>query len=61
MLWAEAKEWAEMEFEKQRPSIAPFMAFTLGGIEIPTLAQQRMEELRERCQQQPLTLPLGAV
>jgi hypothetical protein len=51
VLWAEAKEWAEMEFEKQRPSIDPFMAFTLGGIEIPTLAQQRMEELRERCQQ----------
>ena len=48
VLWAEAKEWAELEFKKQRPSIDPLMAFTLGEIEIPALAQERMEELREQ-------------
>ena len=48
VLWAEAREWAEMEFEKQRPSIDPLLAFTLGEIEIPALAQERMEELREQ-------------
>ena len=36
-----------MEFKKQRPSIDPLMAFTLGEIEIPALAQERMVELRE--------------
>ena len=48
MLWEEAREWAEMEFKKQRPSIDPLMAFTLGAIEIPALAQERMEALREQ-------------
>ena len=48
MLWEEAKEWAEIEFKKQRPSIDPLMAFTLGEIEIPALAQDRIEELREQ-------------
>ena len=47
-LWAEAREWAELEFKKQRPSIDPLMAFTLGEIEIPVLAMERMEELREQ-------------
>ena len=51
VLWAEAKEWAEKEFKKQRPSIDPLLAFTLGEIEIPALAQERMEELREQCLQ----------
>ena len=46
VLWEEAKAWAELEFKKQRPSIDPLMAFTLGEIEIPALAQERMEELR---------------
>ena len=46
VLWEEAREWAEMEFKKQRPSIDPLMAFTLGEIEIPALALERMEELR---------------
>ena len=48
VLWEKAREWAEMEFKKQRPSIDPLMAFTLGEIEIPALAQERMEELREQ-------------
>ena len=48
MLWAEAREWAELEFKKQRPSIDPLVAFTLGEIEIPMLAQERMEQLREQ-------------
>jgi len=48
VLWNRAGEWAEMEFKKQRPSIDPFMAYTLGEIEIPALAQERMEELREQ-------------
>ena len=48
VLWAEAKEWAELEFKKQRPSIDPTMEFTLAQIEIPALAQERMEELREQ-------------
>ena len=48
MLWEEAMGWAEIEFKKQRPSIDPLMAFTLGEIEIPVLAQERMEELREQ-------------
>ena len=47
VLWAEAKAWAELEFKKQRPSIDPLMAYTLGEIEIPALAMERMEELRE--------------
>ena len=51
VLWEEAKAWAELEFEKQRPSIDPLLAFTLGEIEIPALAQERMEELREQCHQ----------
>ena len=51
VLWAEAKAWAELEFKKQRPSIDPLMAYTLGEIEIPALAQERMEELREQSQQ----------
>ena len=49
--WEEAREWAEVEFKKQRPSIDPLMAYTLGEIEIPVLAQGCMEELREQCQQ----------
>ncbi len=48
VLWEEAREWAEMEFKKQRPSIDPLMSFTLGEIEIPALAQERTEELREQ-------------
>ena len=48
VLWEKAREWAEMEFKKQRPSIDPLMAYTLGEIEIPALAQERMEELREQ-------------
>ena len=48
VLWAEAREWAEMEFEKQRPFIDPLLVYTLGEIEIPALAQERMEELREQ-------------
>ena len=48
MIWEKAREWAEIEFKKQRPSIDPLMAYTLGEIEIPALAQQRMEELREQ-------------
>ena len=48
VLWVEAKEWAEIEFKKQRPSIDPLMAFTLGEIEIPALALERMKELREQ-------------
>ena len=32
VLWEVAKEWAELEFKKQRPSIDPLMAFTLGEI-----------------------------
>ena len=51
VLWAEAKERAEKEFKKQRPSIDPVLAFTLGEIEIPALAQERMEELWEQCHQ----------
>jgi len=47
----EAKAWAELEFKKQRPSIDPLMAYTLGEIEIPALAMERMEELREQSQQ----------
>ena len=46
VLWEAAKGWAELEFGKQRPSIDPLMAFTLGEIEIPALAEERMEELR---------------
>ena len=45
VLWEEARGWAELEFKKQRPSIDPLMAYTLGEIEIPALAQKRMEEL----------------
>ena len=48
VLWKEAKAWTELEFKKQRPSIGPLMAFTLGEIEIPALAQKRMEELPEQ-------------
>ena len=48
MLWEVAKTWAELEFNKQRRSIDSLMAFTLGEIEIPALAQQRMEELQEQ-------------
>ena len=48
VLWAEAKEWAEKEFKKQRPSIDPLLAFTLGEIEIPALALERMEEIRQQ-------------
>ena len=48
MLSAEAREWAELEFKKERPSIDPLTAFTLGEIEIPALARERMEELREQ-------------
>ena len=48
MLWEEAKQWAEMEFKKQRPSVDPLMAFTLGEIEIPILALERLEELRKQ-------------
>ena len=48
VLWEEAREWAEMEFKKQRPSIDPTTEFTLGQIEIPALALERMEELREQ-------------
>ena len=48
VLWTEAKAWAEMEFKKQRPSIDPLMAYTLGEIEIPVLALDRMEEPREQ-------------
>ena len=48
MLWEKAREWADLEFKKQRPSIDPLMAFTLREIEIPALAQERMEELREQ-------------
>ena len=48
MLWEAAKGWAELEFKKQRPSIDPTMEFALGQIEIPALAQERMEELREQ-------------
>ena len=48
VLWEEAREGAELEFKKQRPSIDPLMAFTLGEIEIPVLTQERMEELREQ-------------
>ena len=48
VLWEAAKGWAELEFGKQRPSIDPLMAFTLGEIEIPALAEERMEELREQ-------------
>ena len=40
----EAIAWVK----KQRPSIDPLMAYTLGEIEIPALAQERMEELREQ-------------
>jgi hypothetical protein len=50
VLWEKAREWAEMEFKKQRPSIDPLLAYTLGEIEIPALALERMEELREQCQ-----------
>ena len=48
VLWAEAREWAELEFKKRRPSIDALTAFTLGEIEIPALAQRRMEELLEQ-------------
>ena len=48
VLWEKAREWAEVEFKKQRPSIDPLMAFTLGEIDIPVLTQERMEELREQ-------------
>ena len=48
VIWKAAKGWAEMEFKKQRPSIDPTMEFTLGQIEIPVLAQERVEELREQ-------------
>jgi len=48
VLWAEAREWAEKEFKKQRPSIDPLMAYTLGEIEIPALALERMEEIRQQ-------------
>ncbi len=48
VLWEEAREWAEMEFKKQRPSIDPLMAYTLGEIEIPALALERMEEIRQQ-------------
>ena len=48
VLWEVAKTWAELKFKKQRPSIDSLMAFTLGEIEIPALAQQRMEELQEQ-------------
>ena len=48
VLWEEAKVWAELEFKKQRPSIDPLMAYTLGEIEIPALALERMEELLEQ-------------
>jgi hypothetical protein len=48
VIWESAKGWAEMEFKKQRPSIDPTMEFTLGQIEIPVLAQERVEELREQ-------------
>ena len=48
VLWEVAKTWAELEFNKQRRSIDSLMAFTLGEIEIPALAQQRMEELQEQ-------------
>ncbi len=48
VLWAEAREWAEKEFKKQRPFIDPLLVYTLGEIEIPALAQERMEELREQ-------------
>ena len=50
MLWEAAKAWAELEFKKQRPSIDPTMEFALGEIEIPVLAMERIEELREQYQ-----------
>ena len=48
VLSAEAREWAELEFKKQRPSIDPTTEFTLGQIEIPVLAMERLGELREQ-------------
>ena len=48
VLWETAKRWAELEFKKQRPSIDPTMEFTLGQVEIPVLALERMGELREQ-------------
>ena len=48
VLWEKARAWAELEFKKQRPSIDPLMAYTLGQIEIPVLAMERMVELREQ-------------
>ena len=53
VLWEEAREWAEMEwaemeFKKQQGAIDSLMAYALGEIEIPALAQERIEELREQ-------------
>jgi hypothetical protein len=48
VLWEEARAWAEVEFKKRRTSTDPFMALTLEEIEIPALAQERMEQLREQ-------------
>ena len=48
MIWEAAKGWAEMEVKKQRPSIDPTMEFTLGQVEIPVLAQECVEGLREQ-------------
>ena len=48
VLWEEARAWAEVEFKKRRTSTDPLMALTLGEIEIPALAQKRMEQLLEQ-------------
>ena len=48
VLWETAKRWAELECKKQRPSIDLTMEFTLGQVEIPVLAVERMGELREQ-------------
>ncbi len=50
VLWAEAREWAELEISRKGPSSDPLMDQLIWDSEIATLAHERMEELREQCQ-----------
>jgi hypothetical protein len=48
VLWAEAREWAELEISRKGPSSDPLMDQLIWDSEIARLAHERMEELREQ-------------
>ena len=48
VLWAEAREWAELEISRKGPSSDPLMDQLIWDSEIARLAHERMEELLEQ-------------